>query len=151
MEIYFIFAGMLCFAIFGNLGIHLYYKRKHENFLRTLKGKNYTLFQKLDMEMESSTKLSFSYQFNKTDVIILDNEIFLLIFTKPFKQAQPILQISNSNEIFPFVSRKIPFDSKFRVNGKLRIMGSFGSDIANGKYKIFIDFNKTDFDLNSIL
>lgn len=74
---------MLCFVIFGNFGIHLYYKKKHEKFLESLKGRNYTLFKKLDMEMESSSTLSFSYQFNKADVIILDNEIFLLLFTKP--------------------------------------------------------------------
>lgn len=151
MEIYFIIGGILCFAIFGNFGIHLYYKKKHENFLNSLKGKNYTFFKKIDMEMESSTKLSFSYQFNKSDVIILDDQIFLLLFTKPFRGAQPILQVSNNDEFFPYVSRKIPFDSKFRVNGKLRIMGSFGQGMTIVKYKIFLDFNKTNFDLNSIL
>lgn len=142
---------MLCFVIFGNFGIHLYYKKKHEKFLESLKGRNYTLFKKLDMEMESSSTLSFSYQFNKADVIILDNEIFLLLFTKPFRGAQPILQISNSDENFLYVSRKTPFDSKFMVNGKLRIMGSFRQSKLGVRYKIFLDFNKTDFDLNSIL
>ncbi|MDR6404438.1 MULTISPECIES: hypothetical protein [Chryseobacterium] len=66
-------------------------------------------------------------------------------------QAQPILQISNSDKNFPLISRKTSFDSKFRINGKLRIIGSFGQGITGGKYKIFIDFNNIDFDLNTIL
>lgn len=151
MEMYFIFGGMICFFIFGNLGIHLYYKKKHEKFLDFLKGKDFALFKNLDMEMESFGKLGYRYQYNKSDVVILDNEIFLLLFNKPLRQAQPILQISNSNIIFDQITKKIPFDSKFRVQDKLRIQGNFGEGIASGKYKIFLDFSKTSFDLNSIL
>jgi hypothetical protein len=145
MEMYFIFGGMICFFIFGNLGIHLYYKKQHERFLDSLKGKNFTLIKNLDMEMESSGKLGYRYQFNKSDVVILENEIFLLLFNKPLRQAQPILQISNSNILFENIAKKIPFDSKFRVQG------TFGNGITSGKYKIFLDFGKTGFDLNSIL
>lgn len=148
---YFIFGGIICFFIFGNLGIHLYYKKQHEKFLDSLKGENFTLIKNLDMEMESSAKLGYSYQFNKSDVVILENEIFLLLFNKPLRQAQPILHISNSNAIFPGISRKMSFESKFRVQGKLRIKGSFGEGIIKGNFKIFLDFNDKDFDLNSIL
>ncbi|MFP3595282.1 hypothetical protein [Chryseobacterium sp. SIMBA_029] len=151
MEMYYIFAGMFCFFIFGNLGIHLYYKKMHQKLIESLKGKNYILFKNVDMEMDSSGKLAFSYQRNKADIIILDNEIFILLFNKPLRQAQPILQISNSNETFPFISRKISFDSKFGVNGKLRIQGTFGQGITSGKYKIFLDFNTIDFDLEYYL
>lgn len=150
MEIYFIFGAMVSFFIFGNLGIHLYYKKKHEIFLDSLKGKDFTLIKNLDMEMESSGKIGYRYQFNKSDVVILENEIFLLLFNKPIKQAQPILQISNSNFVSDNISKKITFDSKFRVQGKLRIQGTFGKGITSEKYKIFLDFNKTDFDLNVI-
>lgn len=142
---------MISFFIFGNLGIHLFYKKKHEKFLDSLKGKNFTLIKNLNMEMESSGKLGYKYQFNKSDVVILENEIFLLLFNKPLRQAQPILQISNSNFAYDNISKKISFDSKFRVQGKLRIQGTFGKGIASGKYKIFLDFNKSNFDLNSIL
>ncbi|MBW7674572.1 hypothetical protein [Chryseobacterium chendengshani] len=151
MEMYFIFGVMISFFIFGNLGIHLFYKKKHKKFLDSLKGKNFTLIKNLNMEMESSGKLGSSYQFNKSHVVILENEIFLLLFSKPFKQAQPILQISNSNIVYDNISKKISFDSKFRVQGKLRIQGTFGKGITSGKYKIFLDFNKSNFDLNSIL
>jgi hypothetical protein len=151
MEMYFILSAMVCFFIFGNLAIHLHYKKKHKTFLQSLKGKQYILFKKLDMEMESVAKLAYRYQFNKADIVILDQEIFILLFTKPFGMAQPILHISNSDEVFQHVPKKIPFDSKFRVNGKLRIKGSFGQGLMHAQYKIFIDFNTVDFDLNSII
>ncbi len=151
MEIYFIIGGMLSFFIFGNLGIHFYFKRKHKQFLESLEGKDFILIEKVNMEMTSFGKLSFRHQFSKADVIILKDEIFFLIFNKPFPQAQPILQISNTNNIFPHVSKKIRFDSKFRENGKLRIKGSFGEGITSGEYKILLDFNNKNFDLNSIL
>ncbi|MEC3876328.1 hypothetical protein [Chryseobacterium salviniae] len=151
MEMYFILSAMVCFFIFGNLAIHLHYKKKHQTFLQSLKGKQYMLFKKLDMEMESVGKLGYRYQFNKADIVILDQEIFILLFTKPFGMAQPILHISNSDKVFQHIPKKIRFDSKFRVNGKLRIKGSFGQGFMCAQYKILIDFNKVDFDLNSII
>jgi len=109
------------------------------------------LFNKLNVEMESVTKLSYRYEFNKADIVILDQDIFILLFTKLFGMAQPILQISNSNDVFQHVQKKFPFDSKFRVNGKLRIKGSLGQGLVGTQYKIFIDFNTVDFDLSSII
>jgi len=123
----------------------------HKKLIESLQGKNYTLCKNVDMEMDSSGKLAFSYQRNKADIIMLDNEIFILFFNKPLRQAQPILHIGNSNETFPFISRKISFDSKFNVNGRLRIQGTFGQGITIGKYKIFLDFNTIDFDLGYYL
>ncbi|GAB0156982.1 hypothetical protein CHRYSEOSP005_22500 [Chryseobacterium sp. Alg-005] len=151
MEIYFIIGGMLCFFVFGNLGIHLYFKKKHQQFLESLKGKEFIWIKSINMEMESSGKLGYRYLFNKADVVILDDEIFLLIFNKPIRQAQPILQISNTHNIFPYVSKKIAFDSKFIEKGKLKIKGSFGAGLTSGKYTVFLNFNNKDFDLNSIL
>lgn len=76
MEMYFIFGGMICFFIFSNLGIHFYFKKRHKDFIDSLKGKNYILFKRLNMEMESSGKIGYRYQFNKVDIIIMDSEIF---------------------------------------------------------------------------
>lgn len=148
---YFIFGGMISFVVFGNLGIHYYYKNKHKNLIQSLKGRDYQIIYKVNMNMESSAKFGFSYQLNKADVIILDDEIFLLIYNKPFLQAQPILQISNSEKSFSNISKKISFLSKFNVRGKLRIKGNFDQGITLGNYTIFLDFNGKDFDINSIL
>lgn len=101
--------------------------------------------------MESSGKIAYSYQRNKADIIFLDDEIFLLLFNEPFLQAQPILQISNSDKSFSNISKKISFNSKFNVRGKLRIKGNFGQGITAGNYTIFLDFKGKDLDINSIL
>jgi hypothetical protein len=151
MEMYFIFGGMIFLFIFGNLGIHYYYKNKHQELIKSLKGKNYKLISKVNMTMESSAKIAFSYQRNKADVIFLGDEIFLLLFSKPFPQAQPILQISNNDKSFSNISKKISFNSKFNLLGKLRIKGNFGQGITSGNYTIFLDFTGKDFDINSIL
>jgi len=151
MEMYFIFGGMIFLFIFGNLGIHYYYENKHKELIKSLNGKNYKLISKVNMTMESSAKIAFSYQHNKADVIFLDDEIFLLLFNKPFPQAQPILQISNSDKSFSNISKKISFNSKFNVRGKLRIKGNFGQGITSGNYIIFLDFKGKDFDINLIL
>ncbi len=142
---------MIFFFVFGNLGIHYYYKNKHKDFIQSLKGRGYKIIRKVDMNMESSAKFGFSYQLNKADVIFLEDEIFLLLFNKPFLQAQPILQISNSDGSFSNISKKISFNSKFNMRGKLRIKGSFGQGITSGNYTIFLDFKGKDFDINSIL
>lgn len=142
---------MIFLFIFGNLGIHYYYKNKHKELIKSLKGKNYKLISKVSMTMESSGKIAFSHQRNKADVIFLDDEIFLLLFNKPFPQAQPILQISNSDKSFSNISKKISFNSKFNVRGKLRIKGNFSQRITAGNYTIFLDFKGKDLDINSIL
>ncbi|MFZ4928677.1 hypothetical protein [Chryseobacterium sp. Mn2064] len=151
MEIYYFIFAIICFVIFGNLGIHLYYKRKHKDFIESLKGKKYTLFKKLNMEMESIGKVGFKYQFNTADVVFLDDSIFILLSVRPFGMAQPILQISNNSDIFPSISRKFSYDSKNNENGKLKIKGRFGQGMTGGTYTIWINFKSTGFDLNSIL
>lgn len=142
---------MIFLFIFCNLVIHYYYKNKHQELIKSLKGKNYKLISKVNMTMNSSAKIAFSDQRNKADVIFFDDEIFILMFSKVLPQAQPILQISNSDKSFSNISKKISFTSKFNVRGKLRIKGNFGQGITSGNYTIFLDFKGKDFDINSIL
>ena len=148
---YFVFGGMIFLFIFGNLAIHYYYKNKHKDLIKSLKGKNYKVICKVNMTMDSSAKVGFSYQRNNADVVFFDDEIFLLLCNKPIPQAQPILQISNSDKFFSNISKKISFNSKLNVHGKLRIKGNFGQGIIKGNYTIFLDFNGKDFDINSLL
>ncbi|NIF05079.1 hypothetical protein F3J23_06450 [Chryseobacterium sp. Tr-659] len=150
METNYIIAG-ICYVILGGLGIFLYYKRKHKKFLESLKNKNFTILKKLNMETEFFGKLAFRYRRDTADVIILEDKIFLLLYSNPLGIAHQIYQICNCTESFPFISKKLSLDSKYNDHGRLRINGKFGHGITGGKYSILLDFNRTGFDLNSIL
>lgn len=154
VEIYFIISGILCLLIVGNLGIHFYNKNKHRKLLDFLNRQDYILIKNIPVNIDSSSSKSlYNYQINYADVIFFQEHIFLLITSKIFKQAQPILQISKigNNEKFPNVWEEINYVSKLAINTKLRIIGFSERGLVKINYKILLDFTDKNFDLNSIL
>lgn len=79
--------------------------------------------------------------------------IFLLINGKIFRQAQPILQISRigNTEKFKDVWEEINYISKMKVENKLRISGFALRGSFKVDYKIFLDFQNKDFDLENYI
>lgn len=154
MQMYFIFLGIVCFLILGNLGIHYYNTRQHKKILEFLNGQEYFVIKNVIVNIDvASSKSLYNYQINTANVIFFKNHIFLLISSKIFKQAQPILQISRigNKEKFDNVSEEINYISKLKINNKLRITGFSERGSVKIGYKIFLDFKTTNFDLEQYL
>ncbi|WP_308003866.1 hypothetical protein, partial [uncultured Chryseobacterium sp.] len=154
MELYFVIGGFICLVIARNLGTHFYYKIKHRQLLEFLKGKKYVCIKNIGIDIEAlHSKASRSYKVNKTDVIFFKTHIFLLINGKIFRQAQPILQISRigNTEKFKDVWEEINYISKMKVENKLRISGFALRGSFKVDYKIFLDFQNKDFDLENYI
>ncbi|WBV53239.1 hypothetical protein [Chryseobacterium gambrini] len=150
MELYFVIGGFICLVIARNLGTHFYYKIKHRQLLEFLKGK----IKNIGIDIEAlHSNASRSYKVNKTDVIFFKTHIFLLINGKIFRQAQPILQISRigNTEKFKDVWEEINYISKMKVENKLRINGFALRGSFKVDYKIFLDFQNKDFDLENYI
>lgn len=154
MEVYFAIGGLFCLLIVGNLGTHFYYKEKHRKLLEFLKGKEFVCIKNVKINIDVSHNKTFrDYQVDKADVILFKKHIFLLITGKFFKQAQPIVQISRigNTEKFKDIWEEINYISKMKVENTLRIVGFALRGAFKVDYKIFLDFENKNFDLEQYL
>lgn len=154
MELYFVIVVLFCFLVIGNVGTHFYYKEKHKQLLKFLIGKEFLCIENVKIDIDVSHNKTFrGYQINKADVIFFRKHIFLLIRGKIFSQAQPILQISRigNTEKFKDVWEEINYISKMKVENKLRISGFALRGSFKVDYKIFLDFENKDFDLENYI
>jgi len=85
-------------------------------------------------------------------IIVFDEHIFLLIKSKYFKIAQPILEISkiSSKEEFPMIWEKIYYVSKQKIGKTIRIKGYSYRNSLKIDYLINLDFSKTNTNLDFI-
>ncbi|MCT2409603.1 hypothetical protein NZD88_18780 [Chryseobacterium antibioticum] len=83
-----------------------------------------------------STKLTYC----KADIVFLEHEVFIIPFNKP------ILQVSSSPEIFPYVSLNFKTSYKKIHDNILEIKG----DTGLGSFKITLNFKNKNFDLHSV-
>ena len=148
MEIYLVFGTVIFLFAVGNLAFHNYNKNKHNRFLASLSGKEFIKLNDIDIDI-SSSKSIYNYQINKSTIILLNNHIFLLIKSKIFNVAQPILQISKieNRENFAYVWEEINFISKQQIDYKIRIKGYTKRGLAKINYRIILDFNDKKCDL----
>jgi len=122
--------------------------------LEFFNGKKYILIKNISTNIDASnSKSPYNYQINKADVIFFKDHIFLLVTSRFFKQAQPILQISRigNTEKFPNIWEEVNYISKMKVEDKLRITGFSDRGSLKISYKIFLDFKNKKFDLESYL
>ena len=83
--------------------------------------------------------------YRKSDIIFLDDEIFILAWNRQ------TIQIRTSLEIFPGVSQILSYSSKVKMNDRLEIKGNLHQGFIQGDYKIVLNFKGKNFDLNSII
>lgn len=152
-KLYLFTGGFILIYIFGNFVSHIYYKRKHENLLKLLKGKDYILIRNTEISIEASGKTPYKNHMNKADVIFFGEHLLLLLRSNIFRQALPVLQISRigNPEKLPYVWEEINFISKMKVGDQFRITGFSMRGSFRIHYKIFINLKNTGFDLESDL
>ncbi|MCW3167352.1 hypothetical protein OMO38_02315 [Chryseobacterium sp. 09-1422] len=150
MEIYLAFGTLIFLFILGNLAFHNYNKNKHEKFLASLSGKGFIKLNSINTDIDiSSSNSIYNYQINKSTIILLNDHIFLLIKSKIFNVAQPILQISRieNRENFAYIWEKINYISKQKADDKIRIKGYSKRGLAKIDYRIILDFSGKKCDL----
>lgn len=138
---FYLIGGFILFLIIINFGIFFYFKYQRKAFFTHIKSRNYSLIEDVEIYIESYSKLSTKLSNRKSDVIFLDEEIFVLTFSKP------ILRIGNGSEVFPAIGQRFSPSSRTIHNNMLEITGN----TCVGNFKIQFNFKNKNFDLHSIL
>lgn len=146
---------MLFWVVFGNLGIHHYYKKKREKVIANLNGINYKMIYNVVTHISGKSRLSLSYQRKKSDVVFYENNILILPYnaTKLFKQYQPSLQYSFStaeNKI-DGISTQIRIENLMQKENKLRFFHKGIGGILNGKMETELEFPQNEIDLKELI
>lgn len=125
--------------------IYFYIKRERRKFFSYIQNRRYILIEKVDTDIETSSKINYKFMYRKSDIVFLDQEIFILAWNKQ------TIQIRTSLEIFPGVSQSLSYSSKVKMNDRLEIKGNLHQGFIQGDYKIVLNFKGKNFDLNSII
>ena len=138
-NLYFLIGGFVLLWILINLIIYLFNRHKHNIFLNYIHERKYTIVKDVETETEGYSKFGSKITYRKSDIIFLDEEIFILRLNKP------IIQLSKSDEISPSIFYKFKYNSKVKINDRLQIKNSDES------LKVNLNFKNKDFDVSSIL
>ncbi len=129
-------AALISFVVIGNFLIHKYYQKQHNEILYRIKNEKYEIFRNLKL----TQTWNFGFRINKTDVILIKDQIIVLIYNSNFigliKQAQPAIL---------FYKEKYSERINERISGKSKIESVFST--KNGfKITTKVDtlFNKKD-------
>jgi len=144
-ELYFVIGGIILTVILLNVIIYFYLKYTRKIFFDYIKNRNYILIEKAEINIESYSKLSSKIVYRKSDIILLDDEVFILTFNKP------LVQISKGSEYFPSIFQKFVYDVKLKDNDFLKFEGKLNIFDSNGNFKISINLRNKNIDINSII
>jgi len=140
INIIFFIGGSILFLILIQSVVYFYLKHQRTIFLNHIKNRQYTHIKDIDACIESYSKISTKITYLKSDIIFLDNVIFLL-------SNKPIIEISNSSENFPSIQQRFKPSTKTISNHILEIKGK----TSMGNFKITLNFKNKDFDMDSII
>ncbi|TBM98524.1 hypothetical protein EYD45_16385 [Hyunsoonleella flava] len=153
----FIIIGIIMFSwvVFGNLGIHLYFKKKREKVIENLNGINHKIANNIVTHISGKSRLNISYQRKKSDVVFYENNILILPYnaTKLFKQYQPSLQYSFSkteNKI-DGISTQIRIENLMQKENKIKLFHKGIGGILNGKMETELEFPLNETDLKELI
>ncbi|SHL65501.1 hypothetical protein SAMN05444407_105186 [Chryseobacterium contaminans] len=121
-----------------NLIVYFYYKNQQNTFFNYIKNRDFTQIKNIETSIDTYSKISSKFIYRKSNVIFLEERIFLITPNKP------IIEISNCIKKFPAVYYHFNYSSKTLKNNTLEIKGN----TSLGKVNIFLNFN--NFDLHSI-
>lgn len=91
-----ILSFMLSFLIFGNYGIHLYFKNKRKLLFKKIGHQKFLEIKNIETEIYAAGKLSSSFQLFTCDVILFDEKLLIILRKKIFNMQQSIIQIAKN-------------------------------------------------------
>lgn len=138
-ELYFFTGSLPLLFISVHLTLYFYLKYKCKSFFNSIRNRQYMLIKRVETEVEGYSRLGSKIRYSNSDIVFLDNEIFILTFNKA------VLQLTKSKEFFPDIFYKYSYDSKIKVNDRLEIRNSDGS------MKVSLNFKNKNFDLQHYL
>jgi hypothetical protein len=145
MSIIKLFLPFILFFIIGNYGIHLYFKQKRALFFKNIGNRKFREYLNLKTVINATSKISFSLQSFRADVVLFENSLYVLLKNSNLKglinQNQSILQISRNENIGKFEGiSKVYFLEKYEINNNKIKIFSTQNLIVSAKFEIIIDF-----------
>lgn len=145
MSIIKLFLPFILFFIIGNYGIHLYFKQKRTSFFKNIGNRKFREYLNLKTVINATSKISFSLQSFRADVVLFENSLYVLLKNSNLKglinQNQSILQISRNENIEKFEGiSKVYFLEKYEINNNKIKIFSTQNLIVSAKFEIIIDF-----------
>ena len=140
-----LFLLLILFFMIGNFGIHLYFKQKRTLFFKSIGNIKFRECLNLKNVLNATSKISFSWQSFRAEIILYENSLFVLLRNSNFKgfinQNQSILQISGNKNIEKFEGvSKVYFLEKYQINQNELKLFSTQNLIISAKFEIIIDF-----------
>ncbi|MCS3528884.1 hypothetical protein [Chryseobacterium sp. JUb7] len=144
-DFYILIIGFVTVFISVNAVLYFYLRNQHKKFFNYIKNRNYILIDKVETDIERYSKINTKLLYRKSNIVFLDDEIFILTHNKS------TIQIGKSQEIFPGVFKRFTYQSKRKVNYRLEIKGTFNEVFIEGDYKIYLNLKDKNFDLEEYL
>lgn len=138
-DFFILIPGFIILFMTLHTAIYFCIKRKRRKFFSYIQKRRYVLIEKVDTDIEKSSRINYKFMYRKSDIVFLDDEIFILAWNKQ------TIQIRTSLEIFPGVSQILSYSSKVKMNDRLEIKGNLHQGFIQGDYKIVLNFKGKNF------
>lgn len=124
-------------------------KKKYKEFKKRFHIGNSKNFERKKVVFEAN---GFDTSINRADIIFSEASIFIIPVSKIIGTGL-IIQLSEDKSpvTYPEVAKIFHVESKHRVQNKLRIKGSFKTAFSQAEFKVSIDFEYSQFDLDILL
>lgn len=146
---------MLSFFIFGNYGIHLFFKKRKQNLILNLNGIEYDLIEKVKAYVTGKSRISYSWRVMRADIIFYNKNIVVIPYNYHLKglirQYQPILQYTFDNKKLKGVSSLMQIDKIEKEGRKITLNYRVTDNFVKGQMKTELDLSKKNIDLNKII
>jgi len=148
---------MFLFFLFGNYGIHLFFKNRKQKLILSLKDSDYKIIYKVKTYVTGKSKISYSWRKMRSDLILMEKNLIIIPYNYNLrgliKQYQPILQYSfDSNyKNYSGVSWLMLVDSVEKKDNKIiltyRVRDNFIKSITITE----LDFSEKDIDIDKLI
>ncbi len=117
---------MFSFLIFGNYGIHLYFKNKRKLLFKEIGNQKYIEIKSINTEIYATSKLSASWQLFVSDIVLFDDKLLIILKKKIFNMNQSIIQISKNEHTNKLngVSKVYLLEKNESTGSKIKIKSS---------------------------
>jgi hypothetical protein len=154
-DIFITIAFMLAFVVFGNYGIHLYFKNKRKLLVNRIGGQKFVEVKNIRTEIYAKSKLSISWELFRSDIILFENSLLILLSKQGLNglinQNQSIIQINKNEraEKLDGVERVYVLQNIEYIGTKIKL--SYTQHlILKGKCEIKLDFKDTPDELKTV-
>ncbi|MDN3693051.1 hypothetical protein QWZ06_12535 [Chryseobacterium tructae] len=134
------FAGAVLLFILISIGIALYLKQKRNHFFHYMKRRKHQLVKNVEISFANPTTIDPTLTYTTADIILLENEIFIIPFNRP------ILHLNSNPEIILPGTQRLTMNSQSISDDRLEV--KVNDDM--GSMTVILNLKNKNIDLHSV-